>query len=246
MNIFEVKKPLVGDPSRAYLLKKVLRLSDSNTRLLDVGCGTCSLWEPLMEKIEFELQGVDIDEEKIEIAKRVVVNVKNGLMVGKVQDLSRMFPASFFNIVVSTQLFYLLWDLRRALREINFVLKPYGKLLFTTELPRLSQSLSSRLLHEYAKVKGFIKRKEPPKRRDEKELSPLLEEAGFVVESAKFFHIPPLKLIHNRIISDKNKNKVMRKWLELEEELMRDDKFYSEAKIYCRNLYIEAVKTECK
>ncbi len=232
MNIFEVKKPLVGGPSPAYLLKKVLKLSESNTRLLDVGCGTCSLWEPLMEKIE--------------IAKRVVVNVKNGLMVGKVQDLSRIFPASFFNIVVSTQLFYRLWDLRRALREINFVLQPYGKLLFTTGVPRLSQSLSSRLLHEYAKVKGFMKRKEPPKRRDEKELSPLLEEGGFVVESAKVFHIPPLKLIHNRIISDKNKNKMMRKWLELEEELMRDDKFYSEGKIYCRNLYIEAAKTESK
>ena len=59
-------------------------------------------------------------------------------------------------------------------------------------------------------------------------------------------NIPPLKFIHNQIVSNENKNKVMSKWLELEEELMKDVNFRTQGKIYCRNLFMEAVKKEYK
>jgi len=36
-----------------------------------IGCGTCSLWEPIIGKWKFELWGIDIDEGKIEMAKKV-------------------------------------------------------------------------------------------------------------------------------------------------------------------------------
>jgi len=61
-----------------------------------------------------------------------------------------------------------------------------------------------------------------------------------------FITSPPLKFIHNQIVSNENKNKVMSKWLELEEELMKDVNFRTQGKIYCRNLFMEAVKREYK
>lgn len=241
MDIFKVEQPLVGDPSRVHLLKRVLDLSNPETRLLDVGCGTGALWKPLMEEIELELWGIDIDPARIKIAKTIVKN-KDKITEGSVHSLSRMFSAAFFDIVVSTQVFYLVKHLRRALEEIQFVLRPGGKLLFTTELPKVHPSLLSRMTRGYTAVKGFITRQDMPQRRDENELSRLLEEAGFQIESVKLFHIPPLKFIHNNLISDMNKNRVMHRWLELEEELGRDTNFLREGKRYCRNLFIEAVK----
>ena len=241
MDIFEVERPLVGDPSRAYLLQRVLELSHAGTRLLDAGCGTGSLWQPLIEKIEFELWGIDIDERSVE-AVRGLVKAADRIKVGDARNLSRMFSTAFFDTIVSTQVFYQVGDLKRALREIYLVLKPGGRLLFTTELPKAHPSLSSRLLSGLAAVKGFFTRQDMPKRRDDKELSILLEEAGFRVESTRMFHIPPLKYIHNKLIADVNKNRVMRRWLELEEELNRDANFLNQGKRYFRNLFMEAVK----
>lgn len=245
MDLFEIEKPLVGDPSRVYLLKRALDLSNSGTRVLDVGCGTCSLWEPIIGKWKFELWGIDIDEEKIEMGKKVVKD-KGRIRVGDVHNLSKIFSTSFFDIVVSTQVFYLIEDLKKVLQEINFVLKPGGKLLFTTELPKSHQPLLSRLLHSYTKIKGYVKKIDIPKRQDEKELSALLEEANFEVGDVRFYHIPPLKFIHNNIVSEENKNRVLRKWVELEEELIRDANFMAKGKVYCRNLFMDAVKREYK
>ena len=57
---------------------------------------------------------------------------------------------------------------------------------------------------------------------------------------------PPLKFIHNNIVSEENKNRVLRKWVELEEELIRDANFMAKGKVYCRNLFMDAVKREYK
>lgn len=246
MNLFETQIPLVGDPSRVHLLERVMALAHSETKLLDAGCGTCSLWKPLMGQYEFELWGVDIDEERVRIARETLKDEVR-IKVGDVHSLSQVFPISFFDIVISTQLFYQIRNLKRALQEINRILKPEGKLLFTTELAR-PQGLLPCLRHKLAQHSKTLLGKSSNyiKRHDEKELSTLLRETGYEVEEVGFYHIPPLKFIHNRIILAENKNKVMHKWLELEEELLKDTNFLAQAKVYCRNLFIEATKRHTK
>jgi len=247
MSLFETQIPLVGDPSRVHLLERVMALSHTGTKLLDAACGTCSLWKPLLGQYEFELWGVDIDEERVRIAREAVKDEVR-IKVGDVHNLSRVFPISFFDIVVSTQVFYRIRNLKRVLQEINLILKPGGKLLFTTELARPHGLLLPYLRYKLAQYSKKLLGKSSIyiKRRDEKELSTLLIETGYEVEEVGFYHIPPLKFIRDRIISNENKNKVMRKWLELEEELLRDTNFLAQAKVYCRNLFIEATKRHIK
>ena len=155
-----------------------------------IGCGTCSLWEPIIGKWKFELWGIDIDEGKIEMAKKVVKD-EGRIRAGDACNLSKVFPASFFDIVVSTQVFYQIGDLKKVLEEIYLVLKPRGKLLFTTELPRGDKLSVTRLLF---KLLEHIKGRALPKRRDEKEMAILLQETGFEVQNIRFHHIPPFEI----------------------------------------------------
>ncbi len=242
--LFDTREPVVGDIARVYLLQRVLSLSNTETKVLDVGCGTGDLWRPVLGKCNFELWGIDIDSRSIKVAQQRIGN-RARLEVANIYDLSRVFPAAFFDLVVSTQVFYRLKRLRNGFEEINQVLKPEGRLLFTIGLTKYrpdKKFLSKWREYFREKLKVLISERAYYRKYDEVELSTLLQQAGFEVQDSRFYTIHPLKEIHNKIISAQNKNRMLKRWWELEEELRQDDNFKLYGKPYCLSLYVEAVK----
>lgn len=242
--LFDTREPVVGDIARVYLLQRVLNLSNTETKVLDVGCGTGDLWQPVLGKCNFKLWGIDIDSRSIKVAQQRIGS-KARLEVANIYDLSRVFPTAFFDIVVSTQVFYRLKRLSNGFEEINQVLKPGGRLLFTigcTKYYRDNKFLGKWRECLREKLKVLISERAYYRKYDEVELSTLLQQAGFEVQDSRFHTVHPLKEIHNKIISAQNKNRMLKRWWELEEELRQDDNFKLYGKPYCLSLYIEAVK----
>jgi 2-polyprenyl-3-methyl-5-hydroxy-6-metoxy-1,4-benzoquinol methylase len=236
MDLFDAPRPLVGDPSRAHLLERVFTLAGPETRLLDAGCGTGALWEPVADRMTFRFWGMDLSAESIATAKKNLPAGSN-LNTGDLRDLSGLYEDVFFDIVVATQVVYQVPDLPKALREVGRVLKPGGRFLFTTELPR-RVSLREWLQDLVRRLAGGGR----PRRRDAAALTALLEAAGFKVDEVLYFHVPPLKHLHNKLLADGYKNKVMKHWLALERALNEDAGLIVRGKSCFRNLYVEAVK----
>ncbi len=85
-----------SDPSRVYLLERVVALSTAKTKILDVGCGNCRLWGPLLGKYSIDLTGIDIDEASVKQA-RDMMGLGNNVKVGDAHALSQIFPLGYFN-----------------------------------------------------------------------------------------------------------------------------------------------------
>lgn len=237
MSLFESAQPIVGDISRVHLLERVLKIT-ANERLniLDAGCGDGSLWRPLLGNDNLELWGIDRDKERVKAAAAIFG--KDRVKEGNIYELSRLFEGLRFDVVVSTQVFSYLRDLRKALKEINKVTKLGGKLLLTIGLIKYHKSY--RRLRR--KLAGYLWEKHYYRYYDEVELIELLNGAGFRVDEVRFHTIHPLKEIHDRIVSPENKNRMLQKWKEMEDILVSDPEFALKGKPYCLGLYMEATK----
>lgn len=244
MNLYNLKKPLVGDSARTYLLTQIIPKSNSNTKILDIGCGTCALWDPILPDIEFELWGLDIDSDSVGTAKKIVKN-PDLMKVGDVNHLLDHFPSDFFDIVISTQVIYYFNDLSHIFNDVHKILKNHGLFIFTTELPKRPACFLDTVANNLSSVSGYLYRKNLY-RKPAPELLSLLANAHFEVKTVKFFHIPPLKHVHNHIIQNENKNTMMMHWVALEEELNQDPSFSENADKFCRSVYIEAQKMELR
>ncbi|MDP3941956.1 MAG: class I SAM-dependent methyltransferase [bacterium] len=98
--------------------------TNSDTRILDVGCGHGELLKPVYDKT-LHTYGVDPDKEALD--KNTLI--KN-TVVGTVEDLP--FEGNFFDLVVSEWVLEHLPDPEKAFREIYRVLKPGGRVIFLT------------------------------------------------------------------------------------------------------------------
>lgn len=237
MSLFESAQPIVGDIARVHLLERVLEITaNEKLNILDVGCGDGSLWRPLLGNGNIELWGVDRDRERVEAASAVFGEGR--VKEGNIYDLSDLFAGLLFDVVVSTQVFSYVRNLRKGLREINKVTRMGGKLLFTIGL--LKYHKSYRRLRR--KLAGYLLEEHYYRYYDEVELTQLLNGTGFRVDDVRFHTIHPLKKIHNRIISPENRNRMLQKWTEMEGILVNDPEFALRGKPYCLGLYMEATK----
>jgi ubiquinone/menaquinone biosynthesis C-methylase UbiE len=236
MNLFDTDQPIVGSATRAYLLERVLELAaKGKITLLDVGCGTANLWLPLLGCENIELWGIDCNQASIEVAAERLGRER--ALAVNVYELSSHFTNRRFDVVVSTQTLMFLRRLDRALQEIHAVLKPGGRLLFTIGWTKYRPNTQIK-----RQIRGYFDEKYYLRRYDEYEISRLLQRAGFKIDHIRFGTIGVLKAIHNKIISEENKNKMLQQWKTMEDVLASDDNFVERGKKYCLAIYFEAVK----
>ncbi|XCN74209.1 MAG: class I SAM-dependent methyltransferase [Candidatus Electrothrix aestuarii] len=113
-----------------FFLTKVPELSPAGGRILDYGCGKGTLVEEgIRRKIDF--WGCELFGSGSGTAIRQELRQK-GLLDERVREISEgtiPFPDSFFDLVVSNQVFEHVPSLSAPLEEIARTLKPSGKLL---------------------------------------------------------------------------------------------------------------------
>lgn len=98
--------------------------TNSDTRILDVGCGHGDFLKPVYDKTP-HTYGVDPDQEALDKNKLI----KNKI-VGTVEKLP--FENNFFDLVISEWVLEHLPEPEKAFHEIYRVLKPGGKVIFLT------------------------------------------------------------------------------------------------------------------
>lgn len=98
--------------------------TNSETKILDVGCGHGDFLKPVHTKT---IHSYGIDPDKEALAKNTFIKNKT---VGTVEKLS--FESNFFDLVVSAWVLEHLPDPVNAFEEIFRVLKPGGKVIFLT------------------------------------------------------------------------------------------------------------------
>lgn len=98
--------------------------TNSNTRILDVGCGHGDFLKPVYDKTP-HTYGVDPDKEALK--KNTLIKNK---IIGVVEELP--FESNFFDLVISEWVLEHLPDPEKAFHEICRVLKPGGKVVFLT------------------------------------------------------------------------------------------------------------------
>lgn len=99
----------------------------SESRVLEIGCGAGFLSLLLAER-GFKVNATDHALAMVEMAKQHVerANMKNRIQIG-VEDAHRLsFPNESFDLVVGLGVVPCLHDLKKALAELNRVLKPGG------------------------------------------------------------------------------------------------------------------------
>lgn len=238
MNLFDTNQPIVGDVARVHLLERVLTLAAENkVALLDVGCGSGDLWLPLLGHANLEFWGIDIDQARLEIAAERLG--RDRAIMLNIYDLSKHFPDQRFDAVVSTQTLMFFKRLDQVLREINTVLKPGGRLLFTIGWTRYRPNVQIK-----RQIRGYFDERYYMRRYDEHEISQLLRRAGFRLDHVRFGTIDVLKTIHSTIIVTKNRNKMLQQWKAMEDVLVSDENFVERGKNFCLTIYFEAIKEE--
>ncbi len=103
--------------------------SSDRERALDVGSGI-GIFTKIASSKGYISFGIDVDEEKIELAQRLNGNTHVKFEVGNAYDLN--YPDNFFDVVLCLEVIEHLSDPRRALDEIYRCIKPNGCLIIST------------------------------------------------------------------------------------------------------------------
>jgi ubiquinone/menaquinone biosynthesis C-methylase UbiE len=107
---------------------KRLDLQDSD-RLLDIGCGTASLFQAIASKyLSVELVGVDLSPAMLKVAYRKLSD-QAVFLAAPAQSLP--IRSNSFDIVVSCNAFHYWREPEECLTEAARVLKPSGKIVIT-------------------------------------------------------------------------------------------------------------------
>lgn len=102
---------------------------EPNSRILDLGCGTGSLFQSLLDVVpEAELLGLDLSTEMLDIAREKLPDSIE-LVVGSADNLP--FADESFNLVISTSAFHYFPNPVSVITEAKRVLKTNGRLVIT-------------------------------------------------------------------------------------------------------------------
>lgn len=135
--------------------KPYIKNDNSQTLLLDLGCGPATFSKVLAEK-GFRVYGVDYSEEMIEIAKKRTPGLKIDFKTADIYNLP--FSDNFFDIVICLGVFQHLEEPKKAVREIKRVLRKDGFLAITA----LNSFSLSALLKKQAVDAGLLVKKYNP------------------------------------------------------------------------------------
>ena len=104
-----------------------------NFRLLEVGCGTGALLKEIAEQFKLKLYGIDIDENRIEIARENLKQARITANLQKMDILSNLFKNESFDFIATNYLFLWIKDLRKCFEEMHRILKENGILFIFAE-----------------------------------------------------------------------------------------------------------------
>lgn len=154
----------------------------SGDHVLDIGAGTGRLTEFVAGLVgpAGRVIGIDPLENRIAIARRRASETLT-FDVGRAEDLSRFGPAQF-DAVYLNSVFHWIADKRQALREIERVLKPGGRVGLNAQDPTKPHQ-SRTLLRQAIEQAGFSERRGESNRvlgATDMELKALFAETGFL------------------------------------------------------------------
>jgi len=182
-----------GDVNRQYVIDRaILKILGEikGKRILDAGCGNGYLCR-LLSKRGAEMVGVDASKRSIEIAEDIgrkePMNIK--YYVESICNLSMDDDA--FDAVVSNLVLQDLQDLDKAIKELHRVLKPRGKLVFSTMHPCFSSP----------PVHGWIRKPIDSQRKEDRLYWIVDRYFDRSIEEWTYFDLPPTYSFH-RPLSD--------------------------------------------
>jgi ubiquinone/menaquinone biosynthesis C-methylase UbiE len=115
---------------RDKLYKKVDLKNKKN--ILDVGCGTGVITEDIASLTNGCVTGIDIDDEKLDLAKKLLTDVKN-IKLMKADAIDLPFDDGTFDLVVFNIVLIYIKNQQRALNEMARVTTKNGIILATLE-----------------------------------------------------------------------------------------------------------------
>ncbi len=119
-------------------------------RVLELGCGTGSMWkghDDLIKKCS-ELVLSDFSDAMVETTKNTLVAVPN-ITYRSIDIQNIPYEAASFDVVIANMMLYHVPDLSKALAEVRRVLKPTGKFYCATFGEHGIMEYLSKLLGEY-------------------------------------------------------------------------------------------------
>jgi ubiquinone/menaquinone biosynthesis C-methylase UbiE len=126
--------------------------------ILDVGCGGGRTISKLAATAtQGKVYGVDYSEESVAASKRMNASaIKRGRVEIRQASVSQLpFSAGMFDLVTAVETHFWWSDLPGGMREIFRVLKPGGHLAIIAEVYRGSNTMTSRLVEQYAARTGM-------------------------------------------------------------------------------------------
>lgn len=102
-------------------------------KLLEIGCGTGALLKEIGQLFQVEITGIDINNERIEIARKRLKSENISALLHIMDILSNSFEDETFDFITSNYLFLWIKDLDKCFDEIYRILKPNGILLIFAE-----------------------------------------------------------------------------------------------------------------
>jgi len=102
-------------------------------KILEVGCGTGALLMELGEKFDLELHGIDIDPERIEMARTNLKEAKINAKVRCEDILTCSYPNESFTAIVTNLFFLWIKQLEPVFQKIHDLLVTNGTLVIFAE-----------------------------------------------------------------------------------------------------------------
>ncbi len=202
--------------------------------VLDIGAGTGRLALHVVKIIGNEglIYGIDRSPERIKIAKRKAESqhATNAVFVtGNGSDLSR-FGDTFFDTVYLNSAIHWFKDKKILLHEVNRVLKPGGRLGFTSNITNYTERDLREIGDSLLKKKGYFDSASITVSYTvtDEEVRKLLEQTGFIVlktelrPSVEDYDTPEDAI--NNIFKKRYKNLSPSKQDEIRNELIRESK----------------------
>lgn len=116
---------------REHIYKELNILEDSI--ILEAGCGTGALLLEIGNKFHPYLTGIDINSNRLNIAKNKLQEKGIRVNLHQVDILENYFPDESFDIIFTNYFFLWISDLDKCFGEMNRILKTHGKLVIFAE-----------------------------------------------------------------------------------------------------------------